>query len=591
VAVRRIDENTIEMRTSTSFLSEPFNQIYRSRDEPSHVGESFNVGTAEITITEVTPRGADCGHPTDCPHAPGSFFADCLSLGHPGHAKQCVTLHASQCMSVAAGTNGGTAYGAGKARFYYPNAGDPALPTNMCNPNAMVNAYEWLALPTPTGQGVTTVNESFGCLGFGYGTARTLDGLIEDYFARYYDVAIAKSAGNQKTGYTEPACPFTLNSTCVGGTDLGGTGMYPQSSWTNLNGPNPSGSYGERTDREEPDIALLAYPVDVMGFNKPYAWNAGGGIGTSYAAPAATALTALCKEVAGGMMSEQAMRVILKIAGYAKNVQDYNYSMASTFLDPGADWWDGGGKPLAGAVRAFCDGTGNGRPNVTWGHDPGDLSGGVPYPFDPAPCEYCDQNWPPLGGQSTPGLHAESATPPGAGDNRLYHWLFGPVHLWPGERIRVVIAWDRCPGSPLGTAPAPITTDFDVFLVKGRNPGTKRLVFWLALIAAACGGETGSPGAGGAPPADAAVDSGPGLWCGVATPDEACQVHECRDKLVYDCRPRGGTIQGCGCETSMQLCSSTMPCPPEKECLDFHFRSCFDEPCLGEVKSFCWPPD
>jgi hypothetical protein len=57
VAVRRIDENTIEMRTRTSFLSEPFNQIYRSRDEPSHVGESFNIGTAEVTITEVTPRG------------------------------------------------------------------------------------------------------------------------------------------------------------------------------------------------------------------------------------------------------------------------------------------------------------------------------------------------------------------------------------------------------------------------------------------------------------------------------------------------------------------------------------------------------
>jgi hypothetical protein len=54
---------------------------------------------------------------------------------------------------------------------------------------------------------------------------------------------IFKSAGNQPRG---TACPFTLNSICVGGTNLAHT-MSCFSSWM-----NPLGASGKQSDREEP---------------------------------------------------------------------------------------------------------------------------------------------------------------------------------------------------------------------------------------------------------------------------------------------------------------------------------------------------
>ena len=86
----------------------------------------------------------------------------------------------------------------------------------------------------------------------------------------------------------------------------------------------------------------------------------------------------------------------------------------------------------------------------------------------PGPCDACDHNNPPLGGQSAQ-IHLQSPFPPGGfGDNRLYNALFGPVALTTGKRIRAVIAWDSCPAGPLSppAAPALVASDIDLFLVK-----------------------------------------------------------------------------------------------------------------------------
>jgi len=57
VDLARIDDNTLEVRSSVGFLSEPFNRIYRSRRNPMHVGQRVFVGTAEAEVTAVNAGG------------------------------------------------------------------------------------------------------------------------------------------------------------------------------------------------------------------------------------------------------------------------------------------------------------------------------------------------------------------------------------------------------------------------------------------------------------------------------------------------------------------------------------------------------
>jgi len=53
----RVDDNTFELRTSHGYLSEPFDLLYRSRNEPMRVGQTVFVGTAQAEVTAVDARG------------------------------------------------------------------------------------------------------------------------------------------------------------------------------------------------------------------------------------------------------------------------------------------------------------------------------------------------------------------------------------------------------------------------------------------------------------------------------------------------------------------------------------------------------
>jgi hypothetical protein len=447
--------------------------------------------TGERVTYQVEPQ-QNCTQPSDC-IAPGS---DCIILHDPNN-KQCVSAHASSVASVAAGTNGadcssgtcvnGVPYGAAWARYYYPN-GQPD-PTNVCNPSDLALAYDWLA-----NQGVTVVNESWGCdNNENYGGNASLDGITQDWYARHANMAIFKSAGNQDSGTGDctdpsaPACPYTLNSTCVGANKWGGAGMAPYSNWTNRNAP-PDGSW---SDREEPDISMFG-----GGSTDPACQDASGGSvdilnavngfqnewttqhGTSLAAPAAAAMAALCQEVMYPLefqssQREQDVRAILKSSGFARNIADYRYSMAFTSMTSGTpDWRDGGGTPMAEAVWMICNGIpSQGDLNEQHGTDPGDLTGGQPFPFanGGGGCPSCNNPNSQLNQSSAGDVRLQSAVVPALGDGRRYHQIPGVFNVNPGQRIRAVIVWDSCPGAPTGTAPAPVATDIDLFLVEPFN--------------------------------------------------------------------------------------------------------------------------
>jgi hypothetical protein len=422
-------------------------------DEDTGERVTYMVEPQDCELDETATNGSNC---PDIDQA-------CLELGHPGHPRQCVARHASQCLSIAVGSGGGQQYGASQAQIYYPNDGaDPYSPlqvgpTVACSPAATAGAYDWLEK-----HDVTTVNESFGCIELGAGAA---EGITQDYYARHFDMAIFKSAGNQKSGRTEPACAFTLNSNCVGGVNKYGE-MSCFSSWTNLNGPGLT-----RTDREEPDIVALAGDgtgpkcgtsmADQMTFmtvGKEVQWSTSSA-GTSYAAPAMAGFTALLKEACGGKLNHNVVRAILRNAGFRRNAKDYAYSTPVVPASADHDWKDGGGALTAKDAIAFCQpGSGSGPGNAS-GTDEGCLDCGEPAPFK-NDCPTC--------GPIPPGSSRPlSASPFGPGDARLYttYWNNNGKRLTKGMRVRTTVAWDSCPGGPTGTAPAAVATDIDVVLV------------------------------------------------------------------------------------------------------------------------------
>jgi hypothetical protein len=444
--------------------------------------------TGERVTYQVEPF--PCSQTSDCT-APN---AECLHL-HYANQNQCVSSHASWVASVATGTNGadcssgtcvnGVPYGAAWARYYYAN-GQPD-PTNACSPSDLVSAYDWLA-----NAGVTVVNESWGCVQNGYANGATLEGVTQDWYARNANMAIFKAAGNQEgpssawcSDPQSPACPYTLNSTCVGANEYGGGYMTPYSSWTNFNGP-PN---GQLTDREEPDISMFGGSLtgyegcgtdphntgyvdvlnDTAGQNLWYTES-----GTSLAAPAAAAMAALCQEVMYPLefqssQREQDVRATLKSSGFARNIANYHYSMA--FTNKTTDWHDGGGTPMAEAVWAMCNGIPDGGDEEVHGTDPGDLTGGQPFPFanGGGGCQSCNNPNSQLNQSSAGDVRLQSNVVPAVGDGRRYHQIPGVFNVNPGQRIRAVIVWDSCPGAPTGTAPAPVATDIDLFLVDPFN--------------------------------------------------------------------------------------------------------------------------
>ncbi len=57
VEVRRVDPNTLEVRTPRGFLDEPLNRIYRSRSRPLAKGDRIRLPRVEVEVTEVLPSG------------------------------------------------------------------------------------------------------------------------------------------------------------------------------------------------------------------------------------------------------------------------------------------------------------------------------------------------------------------------------------------------------------------------------------------------------------------------------------------------------------------------------------------------------
>jgi hypothetical protein len=55
--LRRVDANTIEVKTPRGFLDEPLNRIYRSRSQPFSRGDRIRLPRVEIEITDVLPSG------------------------------------------------------------------------------------------------------------------------------------------------------------------------------------------------------------------------------------------------------------------------------------------------------------------------------------------------------------------------------------------------------------------------------------------------------------------------------------------------------------------------------------------------------
>jgi hypothetical protein len=413
--------------------------------------EAFSENSNPITY-QVEPM--DCTSDSDCSDCDLGGGAMCLDIGHPGHDKQCVAVHVSQTASNASATRGGTGHGASKASLFHPNAGGSSpigFPSVACSASGTVDAYDWLAK-----NDVTTANESWGCLPLGSGTAATLEGIAEDWFARNFGISIFKSAGNNPNGV---ACPFTLNSICVGGTNLNHD-MSCFSSWK-----NPTGE--RRSDREEPDITALAgdadkqctsplAQVDVMDVGDPTGWT--GNDGTSFASPAMAGFAALLKEACGGHLDQKLVRVIMRNAAWPRNPSGWRYSTPK----PSFDHKDGGGGPIAEAAVAFCHPTGPG-PDNTSGENPGDLDDGGPGP----------EGRPPGDGPPPGEDKRRSSDAPGPGDGRLYNRFFD-AEFKRDDRIRVSLAWDSCPTSTSGTAPATVATDYDLFLY---NEDTQTYVY------------------------------------------------------------------------------------------------------------------
>lgn len=54
---RRVDPNTLEVRTPRGFLSEPLNRIYRNRSRPFAKGDPVRLERVEVEVTEIFPNG------------------------------------------------------------------------------------------------------------------------------------------------------------------------------------------------------------------------------------------------------------------------------------------------------------------------------------------------------------------------------------------------------------------------------------------------------------------------------------------------------------------------------------------------------
>ncbi len=298
--------------------------------------------------------------------------------------------------------------------------------TSNVSPLGIANAYDWL-----DDNQVNTTSESFFCPGGN-------DGMAQEWYARYHGIAVFRAAGSFPEQDTELGCR-PMNSICVGGMrSVGGNWeMWPSSSWM-----NPATAAG---DREEPDIVALSSNVDLIEVqtDNDTDHNPLTGVwdnhrdGTSYAAPAMATLGVLLKQACGGHIDEMELRAQLMTSAWSINPDGSRYSTPGSLADCGnpPDCKDGAGAPTADNAALFC-GLGDTGVVTRSRIEAIDLQGGTPA----AP--WMDQT----------------------GKNPFNVYRLETLSLEPGDRLRVTFTWNGCPGSKIGTGPAPLSADFDIWL-------------------------------------------------------------------------------------------------------------------------------
>lgn len=389
----------------------------------------------------------------------------------------CITTHGTQVASVISGSVDGTRCGASDVEFYYANDGSPmsfpsgTVDTVGCNPDAIVKAYQWFAAVGDYGDPfddptIAVVNESFGCVHQNitclHSGGRGVDGVTQDYYARIYGMPVVKAAGNRNCDdERHEACPYTLNSICVGSASSAGV-MSGFSSYTNpgiTSGIGPDAPYN--LDREEPDLVAVGGQLDPNGERICLAeagagW--GGEWGTSYSAPTVSSLIALfreyCEPIREQRFNQRIFRALLRTASYAGNPHGPAYSTPK----PSVDHRDGGGLITAPKLHDACD-----SPSGDFGEITIDLSGGTAPPDDR---RLYTPGWNPAG--ETQSLGAPDAelqdfsNNPSSSDLKADKLL--EVSLSPGDRLRYTWSWDACALDDEGDAPVAVSVDFDLFL-------------------------------------------------------------------------------------------------------------------------------
>ncbi|MEM1030996.1 MAG: S8 family serine peptidase [Myxococcota bacterium] len=411
--------------------------------------------------------------------------------------------------------------GAIGTKILYPNKvelerfGDALTPdqeidtyTSVCNLKATVDNYDdMIAYGTPGDVEedplLAAVNESYGCLqqriSCSYTWAASREGLAQDYYSRYLDMVVVKGAGNNNIAdcvfdvgpQDQEACPFTLNSICVGSVQVAPTSLQ-RSSFSSFGNPGSDldNNLGQTytplpySDREEPDVMAVGgnggtLPQQVCVANGDASSGFTGNAGTSFAAPVVSSLIALyrqqCEPERGARFGGEYIRAHTRTSAWENIVtagDPVTRSAYSTPRQPQVDFEDGAGVVMA---DGFVGCPGPEDPT----DEPIDLTGGTPLP--PGEVLYLDGGSP----NETFSLDAPfkvAAYGDPTQQNRVGERLLA-VDVAAGLRIRASFSWSGCaakpePGSPsTPSAPGAIAVDFDLLLRRVRSDGTGEYVW------------------------------------------------------------------------------------------------------------------